>query len=80
MLPAALLAARFGEELTQRKRDLDADIKSALRDGAIDDDEHLALLKIADKLELQPEDLENSIRLLKKHHHLKHCPHCHKNL
>ena len=39
-LPAGMLAARFGDELRERKRSLDAHIKYALADGVIDEDEY----------------------------------------
>ncbi len=79
-LPAGLLAARFGDELAARKRNLDAHIKHALADGIIDDNEHQALIKLADKLELRPEDLKLGINLQQKKHSKRHCPHCNKAL
>ena len=80
-LPAGMLAARFGDELRDRKRNLDTHIKQALADGHIDDEELADLRALADKLELQPADLEQGIELLrKKKHHKATCPHCHKPL
>ncbi len=75
-LPAAMLAARFGEELRERKENLDAHIKGALTDGYIDNEEFQALETLADKLEIEPEELQRSIALLKEGHNGKKCPHC----
>ncbi len=75
-LPAAMLAARFGEELRERKENLDAHIKGALTDGYIDKNEYQALEILADKLEIEPSDLQRSITLLKQGHHENKCPHC----
>jgi len=75
-LPAAMLAARFSEELRERKEDLDAHIKGALTDGYIDINEYHALEALADKLEIEPEELQRSITLLKQGHSGKRCPHC----
>ncbi len=75
-LPAGMLAARFGEELRERKKKLDVYIESALTDGTIDRHEYQALTDLADKLEISPEDLHRSIRLIKQGKHGKHCPHC----
>ena len=75
-LPAAMLAARFSEELRERKEDLDAHIKGALIDGYIDINEYQALEVLADKLEIEPEELQRSITLLKQGHHGEKCPYC----
>ncbi len=88
-LPAAMLAARFGEELRERKKNLSVHIKEALANGDIDEREHEYLSNLANRLELQPEDLERSINLLEQSHknyqnkqpetthsQSKKCPHC----
>ena len=75
-LPAAMLAARFSEELRERKEDLDVHIKGALTKGYIDINEHQALEKLAEKLEIEPEELQRSIAQLKECHHGEKCPHC----
>ena len=75
-LPAAMLAARFGEELRERKSTLDSQISNAMTDGYIDQEEYQALEVLADKLEIEPEELHNSIRMLKQGQHGKRCPHC----
>lgn len=75
-LPAGMLAARFGEELRERKENLDNQIKGALNDGFIDPKEYQNLANLADKLEIDPEDFERSISLLKLRNNHKKCPHC----
>ena len=75
-LPAAMLAARFSEELRERKEDLDAHIKGALTDGYININEYQALETLAEKLEIEPEELQRSIALLKQSNHGEKCPHC----
>jgi len=75
-LPAGMLAARFGEELRGRKAQLDINIKDALTNGYIDGDDLKTLQQLAEKLEIEPEDLQQSITLLKEGHHKKTCPHC----
>lgn len=75
-LPAAMLAARFGEELRERKQKLDAHITNALTDGYIDQEEYQALEILAEKLEIEPDDLQRSIRVLKQGKSGKSCPHC----
>ena len=79
-LPTAMLAARFGEELRERKRNLDAEVKDVLSDGFIDRDEYRELKEITEKLELRPEDLEETITFLKKGPYGGKCPHCGKYL
>ena len=75
-LPAGMLAARFGDELRERKRNLDAHIKHALADGVIDEDEYSELEELASQLEISPDDLDRNIALLKKNHHGEKCPYC----
>ena len=79
-LPAGMLAARFGDELRERKLSLNAHIKDALADGVIDEGEYSSLVKLAGQLELKPEDLERNIALLKKGRSGEKCPHCGKHL
>jgi len=75
-LPAGMLAARFGEELRERKENLDVQIKEALTDGYIAQQEYQDLARLADKLEIDQEDLQRSIALLKQENHKEKCPHC----
>jgi len=75
-LPAGMLAARFGEELRERKENLDVHIKDALTDGYIAKQEYQDLAILADKLEIDQEDFQRSIALLKQGNHKEKCPHC----
>lgn len=75
-LPAGMLAARFGDELRERRRKLDAHVKHALADGIIDSEELEALAELATQLELKPEDLERNIELLYRGQLSAKCPHC----
>jgi voltage-gated potassium channel len=75
-LPAGMLAARFGEELRERKENLDSQIKGALTGGYIDQKEYQALAKLADKLDIDQADFKRTIMLLKRENHKEKCPHC----
>ncbi len=75
-LPAAMLAARFGEELRERKENLDSKIKVALTNGYIDQKQYQELVLLADKLEIDPEDFQRSIKLLKQINHHEKCSYC----
>jgi voltage-gated potassium channel len=79
-LPTAMLAARFSEELRERKRKLDAEVKDVLSDGYIDRNEYQELQKLTEKLELTPDDLKRTISFLKKGLHHGKCPHCGKDI
>lgn len=75
-LPAGMLAARFGEELRERKENLDFQIKDALSDGDINADEYQALSLLADQLDIDQQDLHRSIMMLKHGDPQDKCPHC----
>ncbi|PCH95237.1 MAG: hypothetical protein COB83_09205 [Gammaproteobacteria bacterium] len=75
-LPAGMLAARFGEELRERRKKLDVHIKNALSNGYIDSEQYQSLEQLAETLEIEPNDLHKSITLLKQGHHGSKCPHC----
>lgn len=78
-LPAAMLAAKFGDELRLRKRLLEVEVANALSDGVVTDIERKELDALADKLDLSTDVLESliqtrSVEQLK----LMNCPHCDK--
>jgi len=75
-LPAGMLAARFGEELRERKENLDSKIKGALTGGYIDQKDYQDLARLADKLDIDQADFKRSITLLKRENHKEKCPHC----
>lgn len=79
-LPAGMLAGRFSDELKLRRQNLDSHIRHALEDGIIDAKEHEALVKLAERLELDPEDLKRSINFYRQNKKPNQCPHCHKPL
>ena len=75
-LPAGMLAARFGEELRERKENLDKHIKNAMSDGYIDKEEYKSLALLADSLEIDREDFQRNIEQLRQGKTHKNCPHC----
>ena len=79
-LPTAILAARFSEELRERKIRLDARVKNVLDDGIINKHEYKELKELTEKLELRPEDLKHAIAFLKTNPHGEKCPHCGKDI
>ncbi len=80
-LPAAMLAAKFGDELRSRKRQLERQVEDALEDGILTPQESKSLAALAEKLDL-PEDTLN--QLIKSNRlcsiSVSHCPHCGKAL
>lgn len=75
-LPAGMLAARFGEELRERRDTLNLQIEQALSDGEIDPREYKALLLLADKLDIDSKSLKQSIKQMKKEQIIGKCSHC----
>ena len=82
-LPAGMLAARFSEELRERKKNLDSHIHDALNDGYIDQEEYQSLARLAEKLDINSDVFQRSINILKQgqHRHQTNkeqdkCPHC----
>lgn len=75
-LPAGMLAARFTEELRERKKDLNGQIKEMLHNGKIKEDQYHNLEKLADKLDIETDELIRSIALIKQGQHTLKCPHC----
>ena len=47
-LPAAMLAAKFGEELSTRKKQLELEVAYALQDGIVTEEEKQTLIELAD--------------------------------
>jgi len=82
-LPAGMLAARFGEEIRERKKNLNTHIQDALNDGFINKEEYQSLADLAEKLDINPDEFQRSIRVLKQGHHRENndkkqekCRHC----
>lgn len=76
-LPAAILAARFGEELQTRREQLRAHVTQAMKDGIISDKEREDLTVMSEELSLNKEMLESIIEEQKADwDYIMHCPHC----
>ena len=60
-LPAAMLAARFGDELRIKKKYLEREIETALEDGVITDEERRIIDKLSDSMGISKEELEELI-------------------
>ncbi|BDX07161.1 ion transporter [Planctobacterium marinum] len=78
-LPAAMLAAKFGDELRLRKQQLEAEVDNALSDGYVSKSERADLDQLAEQLDLSRDDLEQLIknRTLVLGTSIT-CPHCKK--
>lgn len=76
-LPAGILAARFSEELHQRREVLLARIREALADGTLDPEEEASLEQLQQELAIPAGDLARMIRSQQawqaRH---RYCPHC----
>lgn len=80
-LPAAILAARFGDELQSRKKHLAAHVVKALNDGHLSRLEETELQALCSRLELSEKELQNIIEDQQiSLPVLVNCPHCHKKL
>jgi voltage-gated potassium channel len=80
-LPAAMLAARFGDELQSRKKQLTAHVIQALSDGHVSELEKQDLKSLCDKLEISEEELHLIIDAQTIQTSVKTtCPHCNKNI
>ncbi|WP_462175511.1 ion transporter [Pseudoalteromonas gelatinilytica] len=80
-LPAAMLAARFGEELRARKKHLESEVANALQDGVVTLAERDELDELAEELNLSKDALNKLItrrRLAQINVHT--CPHCHQSI
>ncbi len=60
-LPAAMLAAKFGDELRMKKKVLEREIATALEDGIITHDERAAIDKLSASMGISNEELEELI-------------------
>lgn len=60
-LPAAMLAAKFGDELRTKRKLLEREIVTALEDGIITADEQIAIERISDTIGISSQELEQAI-------------------
>ncbi len=76
-LPAGMLAARFSEELQNRKTSLTAEVINALEDGELSDHEKHLLKTISRQYGISEKELNQIIhnQSLELGHKI-HCPHC----
>ncbi|ALU44902.1 ion transporter [Pseudoalteromonas rubra] len=80
-LPAAMLAARFGEELSARKKHLEIEVAHALQDGIVTRAERDELDELAEELNLSKDVLNKLITRRKLAQiNIHTCPHCHKSI
>jgi len=80
-LPAAMLAAKFGDEIRTRRKTLEDEIVTALEDGIITDDERNAIDQLADTMDISHQELEQLITSHKQKKVLcQFCPHCGESL
>ncbi|MDX1399213.1 MAG: ion transporter [Oceanospirillum sp.] len=80
-LPAGMLAARFSEELQNRKSAMTAEVINALEDGDLSQYEQGMLKEISRKYGISEEDLNQIIHNKKLElGHQVHCPHCGKSI
>ncbi len=80
-LPAAMLAARFGDEIQAQRDELEAKVAESLDDGVLDNAERAAVEKLGAELGLPAAHVDKMIELQKQLHvDGKQCPHCGKRL
>ncbi|MBB1485302.1 potassium channel family protein [Oceanospirillum sediminis] len=80
-LPAGMLAARFSEELQNRKSSLTAEVINALEDGELTDHEQHILKRLSHQYGISDDELNQIIRNQRLElGHKIHCPHCGKSL
>jgi voltage-gated potassium channel len=76
-LPAAMLAAKFGDELRTRKQLLEREIATALQDGIITSEEQAAIEKLSQSMGISTEELEHVILNYNRHNSKPvTCAHC----
>jgi voltage-gated potassium channel len=76
-LPAAMLAAKFGDELRTRKQLLEREIATALQDGIITSEEQAAIEKLSQSMGISTEELEHVILNYNRHNSKPvTCEHC----
>lgn len=75
-LPAGLLAAGFSEQLHQRKRAFETEVRRVLRDGVISADERVQLDDIRDRLGLTDQQAQEIFGLMTQRRGAIRCPHC----
>ncbi|QOL25225.1 ion transporter [Thalassotalea sp. LPB0316] len=78
-LPAAMLAAKFGEELSLRKRQLERKVESAVKDGGVSKSDRVYLNNLAAELNISQDVVNKLIKSFDVEQAVtSHCPHCKK--
>ncbi|TMP82576.1 potassium channel protein [Pseudoalteromonas phenolica] len=76
-LPAAMLAAKFGDELRTRKQLLEREVADALKDGIITSEEQAAIEKLSQSMGISSQELEHVILNYNRHNSKPvTCEHC----
>ena len=76
-LPAAMLAAKFGDELRTRKQLLEREVANALKDGIITSEEQAAIEKLSQSMGISSQELEHVILNYNRHNSkLATCENC----
>jgi voltage-gated potassium channel len=80
-LPAGIMAARFSEELQQRREILRNHVQDALLDGDLDAKEKMELEKLKRQLGMTAEELDHIVEMQQASKaRFKYCPHCGESL
>ena len=79
-LPAGMLAARFSEEMRERKKELDNQVLEMISKGELNDEHYHTLEGIADKLDIETEELIRTINYIKGSQNQISCQNCGKKL
>ncbi|MFW2403223.1 MAG: potassium channel family protein [Gammaproteobacteria bacterium] len=80
-LPAGIMAARFSEELQNRREILRSRVMDAMKDGNLDLSEKHELEQLKRQLGFSAEELQHIVEMQKaSHSRFKYCPHCGESL
>lgn len=80
-LPAGILAARFSEELRERREKLRLEVAEALSDGVLDAGEQAELARLQSELGLSADTLARLVELHgRAGHGFRYCPRCGEHL
>ncbi|MBT8443270.1 MAG: potassium channel family protein [Gammaproteobacteria bacterium] len=80
-LPAGIMAARFSEELQNRREILRSRVMDAMQDGNLDLSEKHELELLKRQLGFSAEELQHIVEMQKaSHSRYKYCPHCGESL
>ena len=79
-LPAGMLASGFSEQLHQRRREFESEVRQVLHDGVVSAEESARLQEIRERLGLPDEQAAEIVDLIARRRGSVRCPHCHKLL